>query len=165
MDILSAKLKIGEAISRIAEKLQALGLLVKTEIYIEDSDFERCDRDVPKKGFVTGDVSVYTPLIAEDDGLVLECSVEFKGDNVSDKAIEEEIEGFNSSVEEFLLEISSQESPEEYLSEYIRRCDADAEEMVAKFDKQINSIKLAAYVAGAVAVVVVLLCVLLGALF
>ena len=165
MDISSAKLRIGEKIAEIAAELQSIGLLVNTEIYLENSDFERCSDHVPKKGYVTANINVYTTMIPEDAGLVLECSVEFKGDSVSDKALDNELEGFDAAAREFLFEISSKESAEEYLSEYIKKCDAEAEEMVAKFDKQINKLKLVSYVAGGVAVVVVLLCLLGGLLF
>lgn len=165
MDISSAKYVISEKIGEIAAELQKLGLIVSTEVYIEDENFEKCLSGMPKRGYVTGNISVYTALIPEDDGLVFECCAEFKGDTVSDKALDEETVGFDASAREFIAEISSAESPEEYLTEYIKKCNAEAEEMMAKFDKQIDRMKIATYVAGAVAVVVVLAITLGGLLF
>ena len=97
-------------------------------------------------------MQVYSDAISPDNGLVLECSVEYKSEDISDDDLDEEIRGFEEAAREMLLDFESRVSPVDYLDEYIKRCDAESEEMMAKFVKQINNTKLIAYVACGVLV-------------
>ena len=164
MDIYCAKEKIEASLISIEDKLRALGFMTKREFYYEDSEFEKLDFPPKKDGYINGDLTVYTDFIPEDEGLILGAFADIRSGEIDDEVLDNEIREFEEESLELIAKLEASINPEECLREHLEQTKKEAEIAIKEFEKQIKKSSKIAYVAGGVAILIILAIALVYAL-
>lgn len=147
MDIISAKVRIEEALARCAAGIERDGIKASCKVWFEDKELEECPAE-GKAAYISGEILVLSEGMREEDGLVIVFTIPCRGGSVSDEELESELLGFAEAADELIGEMSDAPDAKEYLADRIRKTDEEAREMMKRFDEQMKKMRRGGIIFG-----------------
>ena len=152
MTIEQAKATYEELCERYEERLAELGLRCESEIYLEDDEFD-ITTDEAKAVTIELDLIVYTDNMDKDDAYGCCTIADIKDGRVSDASLKEYMLEFEETLDTLIEEISLTGDAEGVIRRENEKAEADAEEMMQKFERDIKMTNRIALIAVGVCVV------------
>ena len=140
MEINAAKAKIEETFGNIAAELKKAGVLCRGALCFMDRDLEPCE-EAESAELISGELTVYTEGIAEEDGYPLGIVIECNGGTVKDSVIEDEIAALAKEGDELAKLLSESDDPTAFIKRYSEERAEEARRLIEEFDKQMDVTK------------------------
>lgn len=153
MGMQEIKARLYELMEEYSKKIEGADIFTKIAIRYEDANFEDCDPHAKDVRYIIGEITFTAEGIPDDEGLCLFCELEIKGGRLKDEAAADgEIAAFKEAADRFLAELLSAESRVDFLKEYIKKSDEEAEARMAAFEADMDKMKRNSMIISAVAV-------------